>query len=324
MKAYALIFSIGLGLSLYLFLGNPWLVADYHSDSYSWFVDFSRSIFYPQSAYYAESILLPLIGKMIGASRSVLLYKSLCAVLTIAILPISGVLAQRYFQSFYKALAFVLLFGLSFQYFRFFILGFPDPLTILLLITAVFQRKAIPLFCLLALAMLSHFSMAVIAAVMLVALVSVTSIPIGFSFRKYLAVVATAVLVGKLLLLSWYGVFHYQLQSRLNWALEKGLPFFVERYQADTQGFWLMPGIPFLFLYGLILTYFLLNRQFLLVASAICCLAITYCALFLTVDGLRVFAVIIAAPYAYFLTIFIQSIGGKLEQKHAISILNRP
>lgn len=188
------VFSIGLGLSLYLFLGNPWLVADYHSDSYSWFVDFSRSIFHPQSAYYAKSILLPLIGKMIGASRSILLYKSLCAALTIAILPISGVLAQRYFQSFYKALAFVLLFGLSFQYLRYYILGFPDPLTILLLILAVFQKRLAVMFVLLVLAMLSHFSMVAMSVVGLVGLVYFSP-NAGFDSRKKLVGVALAAII---------------------------------------------------------------------------------------------------------------------------------
>lgn len=302
------VFSIGLGLSLYIFLGNPWLVADYHSDSYSWFVDFSRSIFHPQSAYYAESILLPLIGKMIGASRSILLYKSLCAALTIAILPISGVLAQRHFQSFYKALAFVLLFGLFFQYFRFFILGFPDPLTILLLIAAVFQRKAIPLFCLLALAMLSHFSMATLSVVGLVGLVYFSP-NAGFDSRKKLVGVAlAAIIAGKTLLLAWYAFFHYKLVSRLDWVLGKGYTFFLDRYEANIAGFWLTPGIPFLGLYFFIAAYFLMKKRYAFVFSALSALAISYTALFWTIDGLRVFAVVIAAPYTYLLMSFINSL----------------
>lgn len=315
MKAYTAIFLISFGLGAYLFFGNPWLIADYRSDSYSWFVDFSRSIFQSQSAYYAESILLPLIGKLIGTSRSVLFYKSLCAAITLCILPITGVLAQRYFQNFYKALIFILLFGLSFQYLQFFILGFPDPLTIVLLLAAIFQRNVIAIFCLVTLALLSHFSMAAIGVVALIGLVYTSPDLMRATAKKYSGSLLLSLLAGKLILLSWYWIFHYQLQSRLNWALEKGYPFFFERYQADVYGFWLTPGIAFLILYGLILSYLLIRRQFLFVLSGITALTFAYIALFWTVDGLRVFAVIIAAPYGYLLITFIQSASAQITSR---------
>jgi len=315
LKAYLPIFLISSGLGAYLFFSNPWLAADFHSDSYSWFVDFSRSIFQSQSAYYAESILLPLIGKVIGASRSILFYKSLCAFLTISILPISGVLAQRYFQSFYKALAFILLFGLSFQYLQFFILGFPDPLSIVLLLAAIFQRKVSAVFCLVILALLSHFSMAAIGVVALIGLVYVSPALMKMSTGKYCAALLLALLAGKLILFAWYGIFHYQLQSRLNWALEKGYPFFFERYEANISEFWLTPGILFLILYFLIAAYFLIQKKYTFVLSAISALAISYIALFWTVDGLRVFAVTIAAPYGYLLMTFIQSVSSRIVSR---------
>ena len=315
MKAYLPIFLISSGLGAYLFFSNPWLVADFNSDSYSWFVDFSRTVFQPQSAYYAESILLPLIGKLIGASRSILFYKSLCVFLTISILPISGVLAQRYFQSFYKALAFVLPFGLSFQYLQFFILGFPDPLTIVLLLAAVFQRKVSAIFCLTILALLSHFSMAAIGVVALIGLVYASSTLMRIPTSKYCGALLLALLAGKLILFAWYGIFHYQLQSRLNWALEKGYPFFFERYEANISGFWLTPGILFLVLYFLIAAYFLIQKKYTFVFSALFALAISYIALFWTVDGLRVFAVTIAAPYGYLLMTFIQSVSSRIPSR---------
>ena len=316
MKVYAAIVLISLGLGAYLFFGNPWLIADYQSDSYSWFVDFSRSIFQSQSAYYAESILLPLIGKLISASRSIFFYKSLCAAITLGILPITGVLAQRYFQNFYKTLIFILLFGLSFQYLQFFILGFPDPLTIVLLLAVIFQRNVSAIFCLATLALLSHFSMAVVGVLALLGLVYTSPDLMRATAKKYSGSLLLSLLAGKLILLSWYWIFHYQLQSRLNWALDKGYPFFFERYQADVYGFWLTPGIAFLILYGLILSYFLVRRQLLLVGAAIAALAMAYAALFWTVDGLRVFAVTIAAPYGYLLMTFIQSVSAQIVARH--------
>jgi hypothetical protein len=317
MFSYSPIFFISLSISFYFFFNNPWLISDYYSDSYSWFVDFSRSIFQPQSAYYAESILLPLIGKIIGAARSILFYKSLCAALVVGILPIIGVLAQRYFKSFYKALAFILLFGLSFQYVQFFILGFPDPLTITLLVAAIFARKAMAVFFLITLASLSHFSMAAIGVLALAGLVYASPVVLRISRGKYLSSLLLALLAGKLILFGWYSIFHYQLQSRLDWAFGKGYGFFLERYIVDLQGFWLTPGVLFLVLYGLIAVYFLICRQFLVVTAAIFALALAYLALFWTVDGLRVFAVVISAAYGYLLVSFIQSIAMKLNSKAA-------
>jgi hypothetical protein len=51
-----------------------------------------------------------------------------------------------------------------------------------------------------------------------------------------------------------------------------------------------------------------MQKKFAFVFSALLALAITYVALFWTVDGLRVFAVVIAAPYAYLLLSFINSL----------------
>ena len=315
MKKYTPIFLLSLCLSLYFFFSNPWLNADYYSESYSWFVDFSRTIFQPQSAYYAESILLPFIGRAIGASRSLIFYKSLCAALTLSILPVLGVLAQRYLHSFWKALVFIFLFGFSFQYFRYYILGFPDPLTILCLVGAVFQRRAASLFVLLTLAMLAHFSMANIGVLALLCLILTSPIDGDISPKKYFCAAIAAIIAGKLILLSWYWAFHYQLQSRLDWALGKGFVFFLDRYQLDSSGFWLTPGTPFLVLYGVLIGFFLLRRQLLFVSAAVVTLILAYLALFWTVDGLRVFAVIIAAPYAYLLIACIQSITGNDRSK---------
>lgn len=321
MKEYFPIFLIGLALNSYFFFTNPWLVTDFYSDSYSWFVDFSRSIFQPQTAYYAESILLPLVGKVIGASRALIFYKTLCAVITICLLPVLGVLSRRFFQSFYKALVFIVLFGLSFNYLRFYILGFPDPLTIALLMAAIFQRKASAVFCLVTLASLSHFSMVVIAVLSLAGLVYASPASTRISPSKYLSSLLLSLLAGKIILVAWYWLFHYQLQSRVDWAFGKGYTFFLDRYSADLQGFWLTPGILFLVVYGLISIYFLICRQFLFVAAAIFALVLAYLALFWTVDGLRVFAVVISASYGYLLIAFIQGISIALNSKDAKRLL---
>jgi len=296
-------------LSLFLFMGNPWLASDLNTDSYAWFLEFSRTIFQPQSAYYAESILLPLLAKVLGVTQTLSSYKLLCGLFTICILPITAIFAQRYFQNLYKTLLFIVLFGLSFQYLQFYILGFPDPLTILLLVLTVFQKRLGAMFALLVLAMLSHFSMAALSVVGLASLVYFSPNASFHSRKKMVGVVLAAILAGKAILLSWYALFHYQLVSRLDWVLGKGYPFFLERYEANIAGFWITPGIPFLALYFLIAAYFLMQKKFAFVFSALFALAISYIALFWTVDGLRVFAVVISAPFAYLLLSFINSLS---------------
>lgn len=296
----------------YLFFLNPWMRADLHSDSYSWFLEFSQTIFQPQSAYYAESILLPLLAKVLGISRSLQAYKLLCGLLMLSILPMTAIFAQRYFQSFYKSLIFITLFGISFQYLQYYILGFPDPLTILLLVLAVFQKRLGATFTLLTLAMLSHFSMAALGAIGLIGLVYFSPNADFDSRKKSVGVALAAVLVGKAILLGWYALFHYKLVSRLDWVLGKGYLFFLDRYETNIAGFWLTPGIPFLALYFFVTAYFLIHKRFAFVFAALFSLAIGYAALFWTVDGLRVFSVIIAGPYTYFITAFISSKSNKI------------
>ena len=306
---YLALLAVSLCLSLYLFLSNPWAASDLETDSYIWFLEFSRTIFQPQSAYYAESILLPLLAKILGATKALKTYKLLCGLFTICILPIISIFAQRYFQNLFKTLLFIVLFGLSFQYLQYYILGFPDPLTILLLVLAVFQKRLAAMFALLVLAMLSHFSMAALSVLGLVGLVYFSPNAGLDSRKKLVGIALAAIIAGKALLLAWYAVFHYQLLSRLDWALGKGYIFFLERYEINMAGFWLTPGIPFLALYFLIAAYFLMQKKFAYVFSAILALAIAYVALFWTVDGLRVFAVVIAAPFAYLLLSFINSLS---------------
>jgi hypothetical protein len=252
--------------------------------------------------------LLPLLAKLVGASRTLFTYKFLCGILTVTILPVAAIFAQRYFQNTFKTLLFIILFGLSFQYLQYYILAFPDPLTILLLVLAVFQKRLGAMFVLLVLAMLSHFSMAALSVIGLIGLVSFSPNSGIHSQRKIVGVALASILAGKAILLAWYAVFHYHLVSRLDWVLGKGYPFFLERYEVNIAEFWLTPGIPFLALYFLITFYFLVQKKYAYIFSALFALTISYTALFWTVDGLRVFAVVIAAPFAYLLLSFINSL----------------
>ena len=308
-----IIIGLSSALSLLLFFQNPWLSTDLNSNSYVWFLDFSRSIFQPNSAYYAESILLPLVARLIKVSNSLLAYKYFCAFLTCLILPVFTWNCLKLLKNRSKAIIFTLLFASTFQYLEFYILGFPDPLTILLLGAVAFSRKLILVFLLTVLAVLSHFSMA---------LIGVIGIAMLFQFSPFvekklkisLAIASIlGVLIGRALLALWYFFFKYELISRMDFVINKGFEFYIERYQTNISGFWLTPGIPFLFSYLIATGYFLYRRNYYFSIAAIFSLTLAYLSVFITVDGLRIFSVTIVGAYIFLIISFIQAIFMKLK-----------
>ena len=309
-----IIIGLSCVISLLLFFQNPWLFTDLYSKSYAWFVDFSRVIFQPNSAYYAESILLPLIARITKISNSLLAYKYLCAVLTCLILPVFSWYSLKLLQTRVQVIIFILLFAFTFQYLEFYILGFPDPLTIILLGMAAFSRKPFLVFILALLAGLSHFSMALIGAIGIAMLFLFSP----FIKKKLRISLATAsifgVLIARTFLALWYFIFKYELISRLDFIFNKGFGFFVERYQSNIAGFWLTPGIPFLLFYALATGFFLYRRNYYLSIAAIFSIALAYFSVFITIDGLRIFAVTIVGAYILLMTSFIQAITEKLKK----------
>jgi hypothetical protein len=86
------------------------------------------------------------------------------------------------------------------------------------------------------------------------------------------------------------------------------MSFFVEQYEDSVIDFWLTPGIPFLSLYFFILFYFLHIKRVLLAFAMLVPLFLSFAAVFLTTDGLRVFSVTIASAYILILREFVNNI----------------
>ena len=300
-------------LSLTLFFSNPDLKNDFGGDAYGYFLEFSRSIFQANNAYYAESVLLPLLARLVRASQSIEAYQLLCALITISIIPICGLLILFRSKSILTSLIFICLFSFSFNYFRFYILGFSDPLTILLLTVAAFQVRCGPLFVFLVLAMLSHFSMAGLAAVGLAGLFYFSP-QLKKQDRVRLALSCfLAVIAGRLLLATWYWLFEYNLVSRLGFIINKGFLFYSDQYQKNLEDFWLTPGSLFLSIYFFSLAYFICRRNIAFIFAALFSLAITYVGLFFTIDGLRIFSGLIAGPYVFLLAELVISISSQVK-----------
>jgi hypothetical protein len=307
-------------LGLYLMFQDPLLSSFFDSDSVDWYVNYSKTIFQPtyeaRVLYWEESILLPLIGNLLNASQSLAAYKILCAYLIVSILPALTALTLYQTQSIRQSVLFLALFSYTYIYLREMGLGYPDPLTLLLMFAATFQRSLFLMAFFIALAALSHFSMATVSTAALITLFITTP---QKSISEKIKKVLFALLglgIGRLLLQAWYWKYDYlHVTGRINWFFDRGPQFFLDRYNNNVLGFWLTPSLAFLVVYALMIIYFIFQKKYLYSIASLIPVALAYGVLFCTLDGLREFAVVIGPAYAYFLLTFISSVDHKYLTK---------
>jgi len=293
----------------YLFFLNPALVESFGEQWLYAYLQFSREIYSPQTNYHAESVLFPWLSFLIGASKHWLFYKILCSFLTLLILPTTAYFAARYFVNSWRAWAFILLFVLTYRYlWRTYYLGYPDHVTIICLAAIALQRKPAVAFLLAILATVSHFSIALISIGGLILLIVSTPSMLKTLRLSFVFHLVAGLVVGRLLLALWFYRFKYDLQTRFDWAIEFGMTGFIKRFEENISGFWLTPGLSFLVVYALIFAWMCFRQWFYFAFTMVLCLAFAYVSLFLTVDGLRVFAVVISAPYVFILRVTIEQL----------------
>ena len=296
-------------ISSYLFFHNPMLSAAFDSskDNIEWYAVLSQTIFEPQSFYIAESILLPLLAKILNANETTITFRVLCSILTISILPIITIYYHARHHNFFKSLLLVTILAISFRYLYAFNLGFPDPLTIILVTIAALSNRPLTIFLASFFAALSHFSMALVAFALLAILLFLYERSIQKNNLKTIAYFALGLLIGKTFLFLWNFIFSYRLITRTDLAFEYGMEIFINRYNGSPQEFWLLPGAAFLIIYLSVTLYFLFLRKYVFTAALCCSLGIAFLTCFFTLDGLRVFAVIIAPMYVVMLALFIEN-----------------
>jgi len=305
-------------LSLWLVFQNPLLDSYFAPGNVDWYANYAKTIFHPEHLarvlYWGESILMPLIGNLVGASQTFIAYKVFCVALLISILPFLALLSQLFGQNTLQTLVVVTIFGFSFKLLQTAGLGYPDPLTILLLITAALSRNKVVVFLVMSLAALSHFSMAAVGTIAL-SLLFFTTFELNKKTGMLFALSGlTGLLFGRGVLELWYRHFDYlHTNGRLAAVLDKGIPFFAQQYEANAWGFWLTPGIPFLIVYSCILIYLFIYKHYLFACTAVIALMLSYGVLFCTVDGLRGFAVTIAPAYVYLLGSTIHALFFKIQ-----------
>jgi hypothetical protein len=304
-------------LSFFYFFQNKGLEAAFDStrSNVEWYVNFSNSIFQPHHAYFAESILLPFLGKILGASDSLQAYKTLCAAISLSIIPATAIASRIYFNSTKKAIIFIILLSSSFKYFSSYTLGFPDPLAILFLTISAFQRRSSFIFICIFLAGLTHFSTTLLASIAIIFLVRFDFNNYKFYRAKFIFSIVFGLISAKTVLSIWFFIFNYKLTTRSDWIREKGIDFFIERFLVSQTEFWLTPGIWFLTLFFISTSYFLFIKRYLFSLATLLTLAVAYIAIFITVDGLRIFAVVISGAYAYILKVLIDSCYKRVTSK---------
>jgi len=316
--AYFSYLSYSLLLGLVCFFMHPNLAESFDSSNgrFEWYAIFSKEIFQPNYAYIAESVLLPLIAKFLGANASLESYRLLCSFVTILILPLVAIFAERRFKSIAAGVVLITFLALTFPYLRLFWLGYPDPLTIIFLGGAAFATTRKGLFISALLAALTHFSIACLAIVGLAALLfTAPKTPHAISRKAAISSLFLGLIVAKIILIMWFAVFEYKLDSRLNIVMTEGLARFIEQGQRrGALAFWLIPGISLLAGYLLLFLMALTQRMYKFTGAMVFGLAIAYLSVFFTIDDFRVFSVAISAVYIFSVIIIVFAFSKHIEK----------
>ena len=257
------------------------------------------SIFRPQTLPWAESILLPLLAKVLGASSDLLAFQFLSVFLTLCITPVFCLMLQAHVKSAWGVALGLVVFIATFRFLPDHILGSPDPLTIIfILLMAGSRQKALIFYT--CFAGLSHFSLAAVAAVAMLPLHALSQ-PKSESIYSQIKYIFAGLLLSKIFLIGWYWVFDYHLFSRWDFLVDKGLGHFWKLFIDNPIAFLYTPGRVFGLISLLIMGHLLFKRHYAAVLGYCFALVVTYSALFITLDGLRIFAVVIVGAYFDFL-----------------------
>lgn len=302
---YTAYITYSCALGLLTFFRHYGLVDAFDSSNgaFEWYAIFADAIFQPNYAYIAESILLPLTAKVVGASASLQSYRLLCACITLLIVPVVAVYVQKHCKDLGKSTLCITFFCLSFSYLWRFWLGYPDPLTIICLITAALGQSKRTIVLGAFFAALSHFSIASLSLISIAVLIYAAPEQHEVGSRKNsIFLLILGLVAGKLVLTIWFMLFEYKIDSRLNIVLTEGLSRFVEQgNQRGALAFWLTPGIELIGGALVLCAIACTRRLYRLALGMLLALLIGYFGVFFTIDGFRVFMVLVSAPYVFVL-----------------------
>lgn len=270
-----------------------------------WYQSFADTIFKPQSAYYAESILVPLVAKLTGAAASVGAYKLFAFTLAIVCLVLLAVLISNALSSppVIVAVSCALAFFPAIKYWVFWSIGFPDPVTAVALCMAVLLPGVRGKSLAILVAGVSHFSL-MIAALPGILLInaSAKNVPLLRVYRdRGIICMAVAALTAKLVLLTWNFTFSYQLLTRLAGTSARGLGFYIALNKQQIFDFYSVLGPTASAITIIFCVVALFKRRYGDIAAIVTSLLCAYTAHYFTLDRPRIFGIIYIAPYVYML-----------------------
>jgi hypothetical protein len=283
---------VGFLLSGYMFFNSTWsfeLYLDQNGKGYlaSNYWHLAQSIFSPQKAFYAESILWPLLARLLGASEDFFTFQMLSGFLFLSLLPIIFLTSRIAILSNVGYVIGIFFFVISLNYFYNPVLGAPDPLVIIfILMMCISRSKMIIAYSILG--VLAHFH------VMALAILALAPMYLLKDSRKkkniqYLFYMALGLIIAKVIITGWSIIFLYNIFDRADFIIEKGLDFFTGRLLEAPFHFLYSPGPYFLFTSLAILFIVIFKRAYWIFLAYLWALLISYCAHFVTLDGLRVF-----------------------------------
>lgn len=288
--------------AIYVFFLNSGLLETFQENLIKEYFDFVRTIYYPQTIYLAESILFPWVAYLVGAGKHWLYYKIYCSFAIVMVLPAIAFFAMNYFNTATKSWCFFILFLTTFKYYWGpYYIGMPDPFVVIFLVACSLERSPKVLFIFVVLATLTHFTITLIALASIVALLIASPAYTRLKKLEYIKYVVAGVLTGRALLQLWYYRFNYAISDRIDYASDLGLRHFVTRYERNPVDFWLAPGVTFFFVLIIMLAVALFKKQIFYASAMLLTLTFAYISYFFTVDGLRVFGLVMVAPFSFML-----------------------
>jgi hypothetical protein len=310
--AGVMLFSLAIGLIL--FFSNATDLTRFTENTKDPYLFFAQNIYKANYTYLSESLLMPLLANLVGATSSPQAFYVFTAFLTILILPILSYLSVERCGTMGGALIVIAFFS-SFNYLHKFWLGFPDALTITLLCVIPFLKNPVTLFIFALLAALSHFSMSVLCLFSLCVLIYFGSNVSSVHRLSLIKSILAGLITGKIFLQGWYAAFDYRINSRLDIVSETGISFYLNNYEQIGFQFWLIPGLNFLFFYLIILVTAVLAKNYGLFFSGLVAIMLAYLAVFFTTDGLRIFSVVISGSYVFLLINLTDRYQGRVRGK---------
>lgn len=307
-----LVLILACGLSGWSLFNNASLFVLLESEpqSVEWYGVFANQIFHPFQTYISESVLLPLIAKITGAGTSRSSWLVLCAIALFLVVPILTAIAIAETKSAAKGLVFLMII-FPLLNLRNLPLGFPDPMTIMMLGIAALQRGPKPLLFGAFFASTSHFSLSIFSLIGL-AVVIFCDLRAGLTIaekKRRIYYLLLGALAGKVFVGLWHLLLNYHAESRLQWALNHGVQEFWKRYVDDPTAFWLTPGISFLIIYAIILCALAWSSSLRLAIAGVAVLVIAYIANYLALDGMRIFTTAVSASLVYLTLRLVESIN---------------